>query len=85
MVDPKETRFKAMSWDEQETVLEQSAQEILRASEERIAPESVEAVEAPQEATETTEIPQVTPVQDRNFSEVQDVQGMGGLMYQQAQ
>jgi hypothetical protein len=85
MADPKETRFKAMSWDEQATVLEQSAQEILRANEERIAPESVEAVEAPQEATETTEISQVTPVQDRNFPEAQDAGREGGLMYQQAQ
>jgi hypothetical protein len=69
---------KQQSW-------KQLAQEILRASEERIAPKSVEAMETPQEATETTKIPQVTLVQDRNFSEVQVVQGMGGLMYQQAQ
>jgi hypothetical protein len=82
MVDPKETRFKSMSLDEQEIVLEQSSQEILKASEERITPESVEAMETPQEATETAEIPQVTSVQDRNFSEVQVVQGMGGLLYQ---
>jgi hypothetical protein len=60
MVDPKETRFKAMSWDEKETVLEQSTQEVLRAREERIASESVEVVEAPQEATETTKFSQVT-------------------------
>jgi hypothetical protein len=32
-----------------------------------------------------TGISQVAPVQARNFSEVQDIQGMGGLMYQQAQ
>jgi hypothetical protein len=36
MADPKETRFNSMSWDEQEIVLEQLAQEILRANEERI-------------------------------------------------
>jgi hypothetical protein len=82
MVDPKATRSKAMNWDEQATILEQSAQEILRASEGRAAPKLVKAVEAPQEATETTDIPHVTLVQDRNFVEVQVVQGMGGLMYQ---
>jgi hypothetical protein len=56
MANPKETKFKAMSLDEKETILEQSAQEILRAREERIISESVEVVEASQENTETTEI-----------------------------
>jgi hypothetical protein len=55
MDDPKETRFNSMSWDEQETILEKSAQEVLRAREERIASESVKVVEAPQEATKTIE------------------------------
>jgi hypothetical protein len=68
MVDPKETKFKAMSWDEKATVLEELTQEILKASEERITPESVKAVETPQESTKTVEIPQVTLVQARNFS-----------------
>jgi hypothetical protein len=67
MAKPKETRFKSMIWDEQATVLEQLAQEILRAIEERITPKLVELVEAPQEATEAAEIPQVTRVRDRNF------------------
>jgi hypothetical protein len=39
MVDPKAIIFKAMSWDEKEIVLEQSAQEIYRASEEMITHE----------------------------------------------
>jgi len=43
MVDPKATRFKAMSWDEQVTVLEQSAQEAFRGREKWIAYEVVEA------------------------------------------
>jgi len=47
MADPKATRFKAMSWDEQVTFLEQSAQEVLKAREERIAYEGAEAVESP--------------------------------------
>jgi hypothetical protein len=64
MVDPKMTRFKAMSLDEQETILEQSAQEALRAREEMIG---AEAAEAPQVAAETTEIPLVAPIQEINF------------------
>jgi hypothetical protein len=58
MVDPRMTRFKSMSLDEQVETLEQSAQGALRAREEIIA---VETTEAPQEATETTKISQVTP------------------------
>jgi hypothetical protein len=72
MVDPKATRFKAMSWEEKTMALEQSAQELLRAREERIASEPVEAVEAPQEAIQTTEISQVTLAQNKNFPEVQN-------------
>jgi hypothetical protein len=56
MVDPKDTRFKAMSWDEQAIVSKQSTQEVLRAREERIESKSVEVVEAPWKATETAEI-----------------------------
>jgi hypothetical protein len=70
MADPKATRFKEMSWYEQATVLEKTAEEVLRAKE--LASESVEAVEAPLEATETTEFSQVTPIQDRNFPEAKD-------------
>jgi outer membrane biosynthesis protein TonB len=84
MADPKANRFKAMSWDNKEKVLEQLTQEIHRDNEERIEPESIKVVETRQEATKTIEIPQVTPVQDRNFFEVQAAQGMGGLMYQHA-
>jgi hypothetical protein len=75
MVDPKETRFKAMSWEEKTMTLEQSAQELLRAREERIASEPVEAVEAPQEAIQTTNISQVTLAQNKNFPEVQECTG----------
>jgi hypothetical protein len=82
MADPKETRFKAMSWDEQETVLEQTVQETIKTREEMI---SVRVVGSPQGTTEITGIAQVALVQARNFSEVQDIQGMGGLMYQHAQ
>jgi hypothetical protein len=37
MVDPKATRFKAMSWDEKETVLEQTVQETINTREETIS------------------------------------------------
>jgi hypothetical protein len=70
MVDPKATRFKAMSWYEQATVVEQTFQETIRTREEMI---SLEAVGSPQEAIETTDISQEAPVHNRNFPEVQDV------------
>ena len=43
MVDPKMTRFKAMSLDEHVAILEQLAQGALRAREEMIATEAAEA------------------------------------------
>jgi hypothetical protein len=54
MVDPKMTKFRAMSLDEQAKTIEQSAQEALRAREEIIA-------------TESTKVPLVALVQDRGF------------------
>jgi hypothetical protein len=71
MVDPKETRFKAMSWEEQETTLEQSAQEVLRAREERIASEVVEA-------------PLIAPVQGKDIHLAQDARERGLLMLEWA-
>jgi hypothetical protein len=81
MVDPKMTRFKSMSLDEQETILEQSAQGALRAREEMIVVEAA----VPQVAAETTEIPQVTPVQDRGLPEAQDAWERGLLMLEHVQ
>jgi hypothetical protein len=43
MVDPKMTRFKAMSLDEQVTTMEHLAQGALRAKEERITSEVAKA------------------------------------------
>jgi hypothetical protein len=60
MVDPKITKFKAMSWEEQATSLDergQRAEEILRIREERVTFESTKTMEALQEA----------PVQNWNF------------------
>jgi hypothetical protein len=51
MADPKEIRFKAMSWDEQEIVLEQTVQETIKTREEMIL---VKVVGSPQGTTETT-------------------------------
>jgi hypothetical protein len=48
MVDPKETRFKDMIWEEETTTLEQTVQELLRAREGRITSEPRETVDAPQ-------------------------------------
>jgi hypothetical protein len=85
MVDPKTTRFKAMSWEEQATSLEKMTQEILRTREGRVASEPGEVVGDPQEAIEAAEVYQESLVQIRDSPEVQVVQGMGGLMWQQAQ
>jgi hypothetical protein len=79
MVEPKATRFKAMSWDEKVAVLEQKVQETIRIREKMI---SVEVVGSPKEAIETTEFSQETPVQNKNFPEVQDMRERGSLMYQ---
>jgi hypothetical protein len=72
MVDPRMTRFKAMSLDEQVETLEQSDQGALRAREEMIA-------------TETTEIPQAVLVQGRGFPMALDAQERGLFMLEQAQ
>jgi hypothetical protein len=70
MDDPKATIFKAMSWDEKETILEQTFQETTKTREEII---SVRVVGSPQRTTEMAGISQETLVQDRNFPEVQDM------------
>jgi hypothetical protein len=72
MVDPKMTRFRAMSLDEQVMTIEKSAQEALRAREEI-------------RATEATEVPLVAPVQDRGFPMTQDAWARGFLMIEQVQ
>jgi hypothetical protein len=72
MVDPKMTRFRAMSLDEQVMTIEKSTQEALRAREEMIA-------------AEATEVPLVAPVQDRGFPMTQDARERGFLMIEQAQ
>jgi hypothetical protein len=50
MEDPKATRFKALSWDEQASVLEQIVQETIKTREEMT---SVEAVGLPKGVTDT--------------------------------
>jgi hypothetical protein len=66
MVDPRMTRFKATSLDEQAETLEQSTQEALRAREEMIADEIVE-------------IPEAVPVQRRGFPMALDARERGFL------
>jgi hypothetical protein len=84
-VDPRTTRFKAMSWEEKATSLEQTTQEILRTQEGTVASESGEEIGDPQEGIEATRVYQESPVQIRDFPEVQAAQGMGELLYQQSQ
>jgi hypothetical protein len=85
MANPKTTKFKAMIWEEKATSLEKMVQEILRTREGRVASELGEVVGDPQEAIEVTEFYQESPVKIRDSHEVQVVQGVGGLMWQQAQ
>jgi hypothetical protein len=72
MVDPKMTRFRAMSLDEHAMTIEKSSQEALRAREEMIA-------------TKATKVPLIDPVQDRGFPMTQDTQERGFLMIEYAQ
>jgi hypothetical protein len=76
MADPKMTKFRAMSLDEQTTTIEQSSQESLRAREEIIVVE----VAIPQVAAEVAEIPQVALMQGRGLPMDQDVWEWGLLM-----
>jgi hypothetical protein len=72
MVDPRMTKFKSMSLDEQAEIIEKSAQGALRAREEMVV-------------AETTEIPLVALIQEINFPEAQDARERGLLMYEHAQ
>jgi hypothetical protein len=81
-VDPQTTRFKAMSWEEQATYLEQTTQEILRTRVGNVASELSEEISDPQEGIEATGVYQESPVQIMDFPEFQSTQGMGELLYQ---
>jgi hypothetical protein len=84
-VDPRMTRFKAMSLEEQATSLEQTTQEILRAQEGTVASEPSEGIGDPQEGIEAATVYQESPVQIRDLPEDQAAQEMGALLYQQGQ
>jgi hypothetical protein len=60
--DPKGTKFKAMSWEEQVTTLEQKTQEFLRIQEGAVASESGEEIYNPQEDIEALRVFQESPV-----------------------
>jgi hypothetical protein len=81
MADPKMIRFKSMSLDEQETILEKLAQGTLSAREEMIAAKET----VPQTTTEKAEMPQVSPVKRRGLPEAQDRCERGLLMLEHAQ
>jgi hypothetical protein len=72
MADPKMTRFKSMSLDEEMTTIEKSTQEVLRAREEMIATEAVEA-------------PLIAPMQEIGFPMTRDTQERGLIMIEQVQ
>jgi hypothetical protein len=84
-VDPRTTRFKAMSWEEKATFLEQTNQEILRDLEGTAASKPREGIGDPQEGIDAATIYQDSLIQIRYFSKVQDAQGMGALFNQQSQ
>jgi hypothetical protein len=66
-VDPRGTKFKAMSWEEQATYLEQAAQEILRTQEGAVASESGEEIGDPQEDIEAARSSSGIPGTNQGF------------------
>jgi len=75
--DPRVTRFKAMSWEEQEMSLEQTSQETLRSREGATTSESGKEIGDPQEDIEATRFYHESPVRTRDSPEIQVTQGMG--------
>jgi hypothetical protein len=84
-VDPRGTRFRAMSFEKQAMFLEQSVQGVGRRPEAAIAYELEEETNDPQEDIEITEAHQLSPVQIRDLPEDQMAQESGSLLYQQTQ
>jgi len=70
-----------MSWEEQDTSLEKIAQEIIRTQEGTVAYESGERIGDPQEGIEAATVYQESPVQIKDFPEVQVAQRMGKILY----
>ena len=65
--------------------MDQTTQEILRTQEGMISYELGEAMGNPQEDIEEVGDYQESPVQTRDFPEIQVAQGMGELLWQQSQ
>jgi hypothetical protein len=84
-VDPRGTRFRALSYEEQATLLEQAIQRVGRHPEETIAYELEEETNNPQEDIEVTKTHQGSPIQIKVFPEDQTTQESGTLLYQQSQ
>jgi hypothetical protein len=72
-----------MSLEEQETSLEHTTQEILRAQEGTVASKLDEGIGDPKEGIEAVTVYQESLVQIRDLPEDQDAQEMGALLYQQ--
>jgi hypothetical protein len=84
-VDPQGTRFRAMSYEEQATFLEQVVQEINRHLQGVVAYELDEGISDPKENIEAPETHQESPVQIMDLLEYQAAQERGTLLLQQTE
>jgi hypothetical protein len=83
--DPRGTRFRAMSYEEHATFLEQTVQEIGRTHQEVAAYELDEGISDPQGDIEAMGVNRESPIHIRDSPEVQTTQEMPELLYQQSQ
>jgi hypothetical protein len=83
--DPRGTKFRAMSYEEQATFLEQAIQGVGRRSEAVVAYELEEETNDPQEDIEIAKAHQGSLVQIRDFPKDQTTQDSGAFLYQQSQ
>jgi hypothetical protein len=83
--NPRGTRFIALSYEEQATLLEKAIQGVGQHPEATIAYELEEEITNPQEDIEVIEAHQGSSVQIRVFLEDQTAQESGTLLYQKSQ
>jgi hypothetical protein len=81
-VDPRGTRFRALSYEEKATLLKQENQGVGRHPEAAVAYELEEETNNPQEDIEVTEAHQGSLIQINFFPEDQNTQESGALLYQ---
>jgi hypothetical protein len=83
--DPRGTRFKAMSYEEQAIFLEQEVQEIGRHPAGEVAYELDKLISVPQEDNEVVKAHQESLIQIRDLPKDQTAQERGALLYQKTQ